>query len=153
MDYPTGIYAVVEIEQDGAPVSLEVALGPSDSMGNLEDVIERFVQAYCLSVNADAFTIDEMRICIFDPERLLVAFDEDDQGRPSEAAAMSNRFAFGFIGQLEEEPTMLDPWLVVRPCTKQQVQIWYQLLMMTGPKAIESYCLDPQLSGFFQAGD
>lgn len=152
MAYSNGVHARIELlfENEEEPSALlELALGPAESLGDLESVIERFVHAYCLSIDAESFGIDEVRMCLFDPERMIVSFDEDDNGEVSTDDAMSARFAFAFIGQMDDEPTTLDPWLVVRPCTKKQVQIWYQLMTMTGPKEVGTFCLDPQLSGFF----
>ncbi|MFW5845795.1 MAG: hypothetical protein ACOCXJ_06175, partial [Planctomycetota bacterium] len=128
MDFPTGIHASAVIRRASGTTRLELALGPADSLGNLEDVLERFVHAYCLSVGAESFAIEQMRMCLFDPQSFLVAFDEDDAGGPDQDDAMSTRFAFAFVGQMEEESSLLDPWLVVRPCVKTEVQAWYELM-------------------------
>lgn len=151
MRYPHGVHATIELEfHNGATQPLELAIGPSDSFGNLEEVIERFVEAYCLSINAHAFSVEQMRLCVFDPEDCIVGFDTDEDGRPDPIDGMSCRFAFAFSSQVEEERTSLDPWLVVRPCTRDQVEAWHELMGLTGSQEVHVWCLDPQLKGWFQ---
>ena len=152
MDYPTGVHAQVELEfQNGVTQPLELALGPSDSFGNLEEVVERFVEAYCLTVNAQAFSVDTIRMCVFDHEELVVGFEADDDGAPDPITGMQRRFAFCFVSQMEDERTTLDPWLVVRPCTKDQVEAWYELMGLTGPQEVHVWCLDPTLQDWFRS--
>lgn len=150
MQFPQGVHATIELEfANGATQPLELALGPSDSFGNLEEVIERFVEAYCITINAEAFSVERVRLCIFDPEQLVVGFDTDDDGRPDPSDSMSRRFAFGFVSQLEDERSSLDPWLIVRPCTRDQVEAWHELMGLTGPQEVHVWCLDPQLQDWF----
>ncbi|MHC5067066.1 MAG: hypothetical protein ACYTF0_00605, partial [Planctomycetota bacterium] len=117
----------------------------SDSFGNLEEVVERFAEAYCLSVDGHAFGVESVRLCMFDPEALVVGFDTDDAGCPDPNDAMETRFTFAFISQMEDEPDALDPWLVVRPCTRDQAAVWYDLMDLSGPQQVQVFCLDAQL--------
>jgi len=153
MEVTRGVHAKLKLQFDGeSSQPLELAIGPADTLGDLEEVIERFAEAYALSVKAESLEIGTIRICLFDRDDLLVSFDENDDGTPSTEDALPKRFAFAFIGQMEDEPSALDPWLVVRPCTKRQVQVWHELMTLTGPEHVQAFCLDPQLSGFFEVG-
>ncbi|MFW5830585.1 MAG: hypothetical protein ACOCXA_10050 [Planctomycetota bacterium] len=155
MEFTHGIHAKLQLRYaapDQPPQPLELAIGPSDTLGDLESVVARFAEAYALSVQAETASLGDMRMCLFDRERLLVAFDQDADGNLDADDAMSKRFAFAFIGQMDDEPSELDPWLVVRPCTKRQVQVWHELMELTGPQVIQAFCLDAQLSGFFEVG-
>lgn len=150
MSYPAGVHARVEVEDaDGTICPVEVAVGPAETLGDLHDVLMRFCEAYCLGVKAAAFTLGAMRLCLFDPERLLVAFDEDDDGVPDAGQAMSRRFAFAFISMLGESYDPLDPWLVVRPCTKDQVAVWRQLMGLDSRYTVNTWCLDQRLTDRF----
>ena len=150
MDWPTGIHATIELEdQDGLASPMELAVGPTESLGDLEDVIERFTEAFCISANFAAFTVIRTRLCLLEPESMRVCFDADDEGRPDLSDAMSARFSFAFMSQIHDEPSLLDPWLVVRPCTKDQVAMWYELMAMTGGVEVHTWCLDARLTSRF----
>jgi hypothetical protein len=147
----TGVHARLQIEQaDGSAQPLELALGPSESMGDLEDVVGRFAEAYCLSIGAEAFTLLELRLCLFYPELLCVAFDEAEDGLVDEQQKMSRRFAFAFVAQLEDHYDIHDPWLVVRPCTRDQVAVWSQLMGLDPRYSVRTWCLDERLTDRFQ---
>ena len=151
MQYATGIATSIHIEPvDGEPYELEVALGPSDTLGDLEDALARFAEAYCLSVEAEAFTLGQIRFCLFDPWQMIIAFDEDDDGIPDPDSAMSNRFAFLFLACADEEYTVLDPYLVVRPCTLEQVDVWEELMSMNDAYTVQTVCLDDRLRKRFE---
>lgn len=151
MAYPNGVHARIEVDAaDGTTHPLELAVGPSESLGDLHGVVERFAEAYCLGIGAEAFEVTAIQLCLFDPERLLVAFDEDDDGRPSAERAMAKRFAFAFISQLEDRYSPHDPWLVVRPCTRDQVAIWRGLMGLDERYEVRTWCLDEKLTDRFQ---
>lgn len=151
MQYPNGVHAQVVLEfQHGHTQPLELALGPSDAFGDLSGVIDRFVEAYCLSVNAQAFRVEGIRMCLFDPEELVVGFEADDDGCPDPITGMQRRFAFCFVSQMETARAALDPWLVVRPCTRDQVEAWHELMGLTGAQEVHVWCLDPTLQDWFR---
>jgi len=151
MPHTSGVHARLQIEQaDGTSVPLEMALGPSESLGDLENVVERFAEAYCLSVDAEAFEVEQIRLCLFDPEALLVGFDETDDGHVDPAQAMSKRFAFAFVAMLEDRYHLEDPWLVVRPCTREQVTVWHGLMSLDERYSVQAWCLDQRLTDRFQ---
>jgi hypothetical protein len=152
MKYPTGIHARIMLKDaDGGMTPLELAIGPADSLGNLENVAERFAEAYCLDRGYMGCEVTQIRLCLFDPEHMVVGFDADDDGRPDPNDAMGKRFCFVFMKQMDDEPSVLDPWLVVRPCTREQVVVWEELMGLTGPGAVHTWCLDDRLSGLFAA--
>ncbi|MFW5859267.1 MAG: hypothetical protein ACOCYP_04530 [Planctomycetota bacterium] len=145
-DYPNGVHARVQIEDaEGRSQPIELAIGPADTLGDLHDVLLRFCEAYCLGIDAEAFSMGAMRLCLFDPDRMVVAFDEDDEGRPDPADAMDRRFAFAFIALLGEIYDTMDPWLVVRPCTRDQVAIWQELMGLDARYRVAVHCLDERL--------
>jgi hypothetical protein len=151
MQNATGISTTIAIEPaEGETYEIEVALGPSDTLGDLEDALARFAEAYCLSVDAEAFTMRQIRFCLFDPWQMIIAFDEDDDGVPDPNSALSNRFAFLFLASAGEEYTLLDPWLVVRPCTLGQVDIWEELMAMNDEYTVQTVCLDDRLRQRFE---
>ena len=152
MDYATGIATTLVIEADGTSYEIELAIGPSETLGDLEDVCHRFAEAYCLSAAAEAYTLGKMRFCLFDPWQMIIAFDEDDEGVPDPNDAMDNRFSFLFLASADEdEYSLSDPWLVVRPCNRQQIDIWEELMALGGEYHQQTICLDEQLRERFYA--
>lgn len=150
MVYPDGIATELFIEDEaGETQRFEVALGPSAALGDLHGALERFAEAFTLSVGAHAFELGTMRMCLFDPARLLVSFDEDDDGAPSAEDAMDKRFAFAFIAMLEEQYSEHDPWLVVRPCSRDHVRHWRSLLALDDRFQVRTWCLDERLAARF----
>ena len=70
MPYPTGIHARVLLkDHEGHSVPIELAIGPADSLGNLENVAERFAEAYCIDQGYIGCEVDAIRLCLFDPEK------------------------------------------------------------------------------------
>lgn len=151
MRYPQGIHATVTINGPNGPQPLELAVGPAESLGELSDVVDRFVEAFCLDLEAESFSVEALRMCLFDPEALVVSFEADDAGRPDPAHAMGRRFAFAFIAQHDEHWSPLDPFLFVRPCTRSQVGIWHGLMSIADGFRVRTFCLDERLSGMIEA--